>query len=146
MVILTSFVRRNDFVGQQFSVARWAPKGISVPVLDFLGAEGVGAVPIHLTDFKDPIKEFAAAYAAGLKERWEYVSAWLDELDPKIDLVLLCWCGVNGSKNSMEFFAQTGIIACHNLLIGRMIRRHRPEIEIVLDSDREHYAPPEWKP
>lgn len=144
MVILTSFKIAPQFAMAKASVARWMPTGEHYRVLDFLGAEGVGAVPLHLEDFKDPIKEFAAAYAAGLRERWEYVKGWLDELDPAIDLALLCWCP--NSKNAQEWFAENGTLACHNLLIGKLIQRHRPDIEVVMDADRLQYGQPEWRP
>ena len=144
MVILTSFKNIGDFDGKKFSVARWQPKGFNIWALDFLAAEGAGGVELHLRDFKDPLKEFAAAYREGLKERWSKVETWLGEIDPEESIVLACWCPY--SKATQEQMSRFGSFCCHTGLIGRLVQKFRPDVDVVMDSDRLNYLVKEWRP
>jgi hypothetical protein len=145
MIVLTSFKRADEYDMAKVSVARWQPKGEHYRSLDFLAAEAEDGKPLRLEECgENPTNRFAELYAGGLRARWREVRLWIDELDPKIDLCLICWCPF--SKNSEEFFATTGSIACHNLLIGKLIKLHRKDIEVICDEDRIKYGQKEWMP
>ena len=148
MIVLTSFKRANEYKMAKLSVARFQPKGDHYLSLPFLAAEGRNQTPLHLEDYqklgRNPSEWFAREYAEGLRDRWKEVRLWLDELDPQMDRALLCWCPF--SKNAEEFFATTGSIACHNLLIGKLIKLHRKDIEVICDSDRANYGLKAWMP
>jgi len=59
-------------------------------------------------------QEYTAMYRQLMLERWPAVKRWLDSLDSS-DLYLCCW-------------EPTGF--CHRYLVAKMIRKHRPELEV----------------
>jgi hypothetical protein len=59
-------------------------------------------------------EEYTAMYRKLMVERWPAVKRWLDSLDSS-DLYLCCW-------------EPTGF--CHRYLVAKMIRKHRPELEV----------------
>lgn len=145
MIVLTSFKYADDFPGQKFSVAKWAPKGVKMESLEYLAAVGVKGKELHLKDFANPAVEYAQAYREGIIERWKWVSIWLYGLDPLRDQVLSCWCP--HSKPTTEYLSvHDGGFLCHTGLIGLIIRKHRPDIDVVLDVDREEGLYKGWRP
>lgn len=141
-IILTSFHHAHNYSGTAYSVARSQPKNSFLPPLQFLAATDSLSNPLFLLEHSP--ENFAEAYRAGLQSRWPKVHQWLSTLDRENTIILCCWCPYSfHSKSRMQ---QTNTIFCHNLLIGKMLNRHRPDISILLDPPRfsSSYSP--WRP
>ena len=148
-VILSSFKRYGHlarYLGYKpraYSVARYQPRGSCFPELDFLAPPSEMSVPRNHGAFED----YLAFYESGLKqayaERWSEIKGWLDSLERDDVTALLCWCPYTdlAEEQSIQF----GSFACHTGLIGKMLNRHRPDIEVWLDRDREKLVD-EWLP
>lgn len=143
-VVLTSFKMSKKFSGEKFSISRFQPKGFSFPELKFLAAIDKEGRRMALRNYIDPVAGYAQALRDAFKCRWGAIKKWLDSLTPDVDIVLCCWCPY--SDATAEQMKEFGTFACHSGLIGLMIAKHRPDIQIVLDRDREEHLLPEWKP
>ena len=111
-------------------LSSWAntPRGIAISASVPPWATVQGKV-----DCLVPTWEMVRAYKAGrlsqadyveqyrdlLAERWAHVTAWLDSLDADQDLTLCCW------EPAGRF--------CHRQLVALLVRRHRPDIDVILD-------------
>ena len=148
-VILSSFKRYGHlarclgYKPRAFSVARFQPRGSRYPELSFLAPPSDMAAPRNYGALED----FLAFYETSLKEsyagRWNDVKSWLDSLDRDDVTALLCWCPYTGLAE--EQLKQFGRFACHTGLIGKMLNRHRPDIEVWLDRDHAKLVD-EWLP
>ena len=125
---------------ERFSVARFQPEGFDYPALEFLSAVDKNGDKLLLGDpleFEDRLKE-------GFKARWNEIDEWLKSLSNDRHIALACWCPY--SKQSQKQLKEHGSFYCHTGLIGKLIKQHRPEIEIILDDDRENHLAVNWKP
>lgn len=57
--------------------------------------------------------EYVERYREQVKQSWQEVKAWLDNLDPKPDRTLLCW------ERKGKF--------CHRNLIAKLVQKYRPD-------------------
>lgn len=132
-VILCSFANADEHArGDRFSVARWQPKGCRYPSLGFLAPFRTDGTPIKMMPPEDYRREYLQHVFFGPNR--ERISRWLDRLDPKKDVSLLCWCTKERQKGHPK-------LLCHNILIGFLIRERRPDIEVVFADGREN---PVW--
>ncbi len=129
---------------QVYSVARWQPQGYSFNELLFLSATDKYGNKLLLRNFDNPIEDYQKALKEGYKVRWSEIKRWLDSLDEEKHIVLVCWCPY--SISTQEQIKHHNNFCCHTGLIGKMINRHRPDITVVLDEDRDKYLCKEWKP
>lgn len=142
MIIFTSFKKSYQYAGQKFSVARYQPKGFHFTELSFFAAEDENGDRIKLGNSDNSIAEYKKAFRKGCKARWAEIEIWLKALKPEDDLVLCCWCPY--SKGSEKQLKDTGVFACHTGLIAQMIKKHRPDIRVALDEDREKHLVKDW--
>lgn len=149
-VYLTSFVEyrrieRDLPEHEAYSVARWAPDfARQLPVLEPLAANDRNDRPMRLDSYTDPVTGYADELREAYRRRWSRIKPWLDELNPSREIYLLCWCPhSNPTRKQIELH---GTFCCHNGLIGKMIRKHRPDIEVMMDKDRQLHLTPTWKP
>jgi len=117
MIILASINNRAIWRGTAYRTTIGS-KGVmgQLPYLAFLAPTWemvLGHKSGRLSD-----EQYVAAYRKLLKERWEEVETWLLGLQPGEDITLLCYCPEG------KF--------CHRQLIYKMLRYHRPDIEVVL--------------
>lgn len=56
---------------------------------------------------------YTERYRMQIRNNWREVKAWLDSLDPKQHVTLLCW------EKKGEF--------CHRNLIAKLVQKYRPE-------------------
>jgi hypothetical protein len=143
-VVLTSFKHAKTFSGDKFSIARFQPKGFSFAELRFLAATDKDGNKMLLRNYIDPIPGYEKALREAYKFRWPAIRGWLDNLMPENDIVLCCWCPY--SNSTADQIKEFGTFACHGGLIGMMIAKYRPDIEIILDKDRQERLLPEWNP
>lgn len=148
-VILTSFTAfakiDHNRETRGYSVARYQPQGFALPWLPFLAACNKYAFPLKLRHFTDPLTGYPEEYSLWLQRNWKVdVRPWLDSLDNTKDIYLCCWCPY--SKTSQLQLMTFGTFACHTGLIAKMIAKHRPDIDILFDEDREKHLVPSWKP
>lgn len=145
MVILTSFKQSVKYPSEKFSIARIQPKGFNYKELKFLAAIDEKGKKLQLKNLQeDSLNGYKETFKRGLKKRWHSVNAWLNSLSPDKDIVLCCWCPY--SESSSKQMKEYGAFACHSGLIGQMIRKNRPDIQVVLDEDRQKYLVKEWWP
>jgi hypothetical protein len=145
MVILTSFKQSVKYPGEKFSIARIQPKGFNYKELKFLAAIDDKGKKLQLKNLQeDSLNGYKEALKRGLKKRWHLVKSWLDSLSSDKDIILCCWCPY--SESSSKQMNEYGAFACHSGLIGRMVRGKRPDIQIILDEDRQKYLIKEWRP
>ena len=141
-LIITSF-HKTKFIAQLlgvrprfYSVARWQPKGVRLPELPFLapppGLEVEMARPKSISFYEAELRN---AYTA----RWPEIKLWLDGLKNTELIGIACWCPYGKSVYSEAPFA------CHTGLIGRMVAKYRPDIEIWLDHSHKRLIP-QWRP
>lgn len=158
MVILTSFRRSHLFAGDKYSVTIRQPKGYNYDELTFLapftpdGADIRSRVFLQSehrelppeSDFLSALSGMEQAIKTGYLDRWDEIRFWLGTLAPERNVVLCCWCP--DSEAAKGQLRALGKFACHNGLIGKMIKRHRPDVPVMIDSDRRDNLFPAWKP
>lgn len=144
MLVLTSFKKAKNYNGQKFSIARFQPSGFAFAELSFLAATDKDGNKLLLRDFRSPMEGYEKALFEGYATRWDKIKTWLDSLQEDKTVVLCCWCPYSEStKNQIREF---GTFCCHSGLIGKLVNRYRPDISVVLDSDRKYKLVERWKP
>jgi len=137
-VLLTSFWHAKKYdTDQRYNVARIKPDWCKYFDLPFLAPINPNGKKILLGD--NYFSELRNAYIY----RWSVIKAWLDCLKNNEFIILCCWCPHN--KLSKQQLATNKTFDCHTLLIGSMIRIHRPDLIIALDDDRDQYGNVDWK-
>lgn len=112
MLYTASYFEPRYHQGRLLSISRSSPQGFKVSgKLKFL----IPSAEL-LSDWKtkkiDEI-EYTQRYRAQIKQSWGEVKAWLNSLDPKQDLTLLCW-EVKGTF-------------CHRNLVALLVQKHRTD-------------------
>ena len=134
MVILTSF-REIEYIagklkvsrGDIYSVVGFQPRYYRFKELSFLIAGGS----------KEKVREV-------YRERWKEIKEWLSSLSEDSKVVLVCSCP--DTREGKGQIKERGYFCCHTGLIGKMINKHRPDITVVLDEDRDKKLCSDWKP
>lgn len=135
-VILTSFQKSKSLTCSKFSVSFFQPQGIRYPTLNFLTATDKNGNTLHLRNLEvDTIWEYENKLKEKYKARWREISEWLESLNPNTDIALCCWCPY--SNTSRKHLEKYGKFFCHTLLIGKMVEKYRPDINVVMDDDRK---------
>lgn len=137
-VLLSSFHSAKTVDHAKFSVSRNKPFWSGHPDLSFLAPFDSSNKPIHLNEplqFEDDLR---SCYI----RNWDKIKQWLDELDYRKSIALCCWCP--HSKPSKLQLSKENNFACHTLLIGKMIDRHRPDLVVLCDDDRELHGYKPW--
>jgi len=144
-VLITSFKMSTQYkyTFKVFSVARFQPQGFSYPKLSFLAAKGPDGKKLLLRDFVNPLEGYKRALYAGFTARKRQVQKWLDGLDPDENIALACWCPYSAATQRQ--LRRFGTFACHTGLIARMINKHRPDVNVILDTDHARLVP-QWMP
>ncbi len=141
MILLTSFEKSKRLNGwERFSVARYQPEGFDYTVLEFLSATGKDGDKLLL---EEP-EEFESRLTEGFRARWGDIYAWLKSLTSDSRIALACWCPY--SRHSRKHLKERGSFYCHTGIIGKLINKHRPDIGIILDDDRERRLAAGFKP
>lgn len=126
MLYTASYFEPQHHYGRLLSISRSIPQGFKVSNnLKFL-------IPRAelLTEWetkKIDEAEYRKRYRMQIKESWGEVKAWLNSLDPKQDLTLLCW-EVKGTF-------------CHRNLIALLVQKHRTDCYggrdvVAVDAER----------
>jgi len=149
-VILTSFRESDNILkilphAEAFSVARWQPKGYYYNALENLGAYDVNGNRLFLRNRTgNPLDGYKKDWLEYIAKNITWVDKWLKSLDNNKDIVLCCWCPY--SQSTKKQIADHLTFACHTGIIGKMINKFRPDIQIYLDKDRHERLVEEWKP
>lgn len=130
-VLLSSFHSAKKVEHAKYSVSRNKPFWCSHPELSFLAPFDSSNKPIHITTYSQYEDELRSCYM----RNWDKIKQWLENLDHKEQISLCCWCP--HSKPSKSQLKQENNFACHTLLIGKMINKHRPDLIVLCDDDRE---------
>jgi hypothetical protein len=111
---LSSWSAAPRGVSISLSVPAWASPAGSVPCLapTWAMVRGYNAARLSQADYVDQYRDLLA-------ERWADVQVWLDSLDPEQDVTLCCW------EPAGHF--------CHRQLVALLVRRHRPDIDVILE-------------
>ncbi len=146
-IILTSFKeskRIMDILSTNhiYSVSRWQPYQYTYDVLDFFGAYNIDGDRLRLKD--SSISEYKHELYKYYVHRRKDINEWLISLDQKQHIILCCWCPY--SKNTQKHIKEKGSFICHTGLIGKIIQKFRPDIEIILDNDRHKWLVDDYKP
>lgn len=145
MIYLTSFEKSLELKKKikKYSTARRQPGSFNYETLEFLAPLNKNGKAILLDGIdKDSLDKYASAYKETLKRNWSKVNAWLKSLSAD-DIALCCWCPY--TADSKKYITEEGTFACHTLLIGALIEKYRPDLEVFLDEDRWRLAVMEWK-
>ena len=134
-ILLTSFKKSKKYIKifpDVYSVSRWQPYMYHYDVLDFLAAYDIDGERLRLKgSTPDQYKhELYQYYVSRRKE----VNDWLISLDNDVNIMLCCWCPY--SKTTKKHIKKKGSFICHTGLIGKLVNKYRPDIEIILDQDR----------
>ncbi len=132
-VIMTSFENSEKFQGIKLSVAQFQPAGAKYRPLKFLFPVDEKGARIK-ADINNP-GEYKNRVSEAYKKRWEEIHEWLLSLKKEVDLVLMCWCP--HSSGAEEQLREKSEFICHTGLIAQMIQKHRPDIDVIMDEDRE---------
>jgi hypothetical protein len=112
MIYTASFFRKDHWHGTPISISLYAPKWYQGDQLLILAPSKK-----LLNDWKRGMSEdnYTERFRNELMliSKWSLVRNWLDNLNPTIDLTLLCY------EKPGEF--------CHRNLIFKMVERHRPD-------------------
>ncbi len=145
-VLLTSFKKSKIIKKaipsiEMFSVSRWQPSGYSYEILEYFSAYDKYGKKLTLSyGIESYKKDF---FKANVKH-WKIIQNWLTNLSNKDIIGLCCWCP--HSKNSKSQIKNYNTFVCHTGLIGMIINKYRPDIELLLDKDRHQKLLLEWKP
>lgn len=148
-VILTSFYESDDILIKypntlSYSVSRWQPKGFFYPDLSFLGAYDKFGNRLRLKGQERPLSTYKDNWLSYLDSNRKQVDEWIYSLDNDIDIALCCWCPHSQStKRQMKVY---GTFACHTGIIGQVLNKFRPDIQILMDKDRDEKLVNKWKP
>ncbi|MBE0427682.1 MAG: hypothetical protein IBX72_13700 [Nitrospirae bacterium] len=135
-VILTSFEESKKLSCPKFSVSVYQPRGFKYPALKFLTATDKDGNKLHLKDLsQDTVKEYEEKLREKYKVMWSSIDAWMKSLRPDDEIALCCWCP--HSNTSRKHIEKHGRFFCHTSLIGKMVEKYRPDIEVKMDKDRE---------
>jgi hypothetical protein len=145
-VLLTSFkkskkIKKSIQDIEMFSVSRWQPKGYKYKVLNYLSAYDKYDKKLTLSYGINCYKN--GFFKAVIKNR-KKIQNWLTNLSNEDIIGLCCWCP--HSKSSKSQIKKYKTFVCHTGLIGMMINKYRPDIELLLDKDRHQNLLVEWKP
>jgi len=112
MLYTASYFEPQHHHGLKIAISRTVPRGFKVDgSLLFLAPNSD-----LLNDWKvQKIDEagYIQQYREQIKENWGEVKAWLDKLNAKQQLTLLCCCETAGSF-------------CHRALIAKLVKKYRP--------------------
>lgn len=103
--------------GKAFSIANSTPNRVKVGgtieclVPPWSLVRDFKAQKIDWEGYTDTYREY-------LRENWQRVKAWLQSLDNAEDVYLCCW------ERTPDH--------CHRSLVAKMIRLHRPDLEVEL--------------
>ena len=131
MIILSSFFKKSEGI-PAFSVARWQPRNFHLAELRFLAP--MDRYGVKLKGFIDH-HGYRKLYKAVLMDRKEAVLNWLDSLRRDKDMVLCCWCTIEQQRRKGY-----DTVMCHTILLGKTIKKHRPDILVFVDRDRHLYS------
>lgn len=113
MLYTASYFEPEHQHGVLISISRSVPKGFKVDgALEFLAPNAQ-----LLSDwFGKSIDEtaYCERYRSQLKQSWQQVSSWLNNLNTKTTVTLLCW----EPKGAF----------CHRNLVALLVRKHRPDV------------------
>lgn len=105
--------RNHHGTGYSISIGNMGP---AYKRLEFL-APTRELVDEYMYRGRDAIK-YTEGYRKIISSRWKEVKRWLRELDKDKDITLMCFCPEG------KF--------CHRQLVGKMINKWRPEIEVIV--------------
>jgi hypothetical protein len=141
-VLLTSFFKAKKFdLENKFNVACWKPDWCKHKDLEFLFPIDVNGERIRLRRFEDPINGYIDCLRDAYSSRWDTIEIWMNSLKNTEQHILCCWCP--SSSVSKEQLVKYGTFFCHTVLIGKMLKIHRPDLIIKLDEDRATKSIPE---
>jgi len=103
--------------GKAFSMANSVPRGVKVDgTVECLVPPWsiVRQFKAHEMDWE----AYTDGYRDHLRQNWQRVKAWLQSLDNAEDVYLCCW------ERTPDY--------CHRSLVAKMIRLHRPDLEVEL--------------
>lgn len=142
-IYISSFKRSSRYPGEKFSVATFQPTGYNYSQLAVLAPYGCDGRRLRFSMFpENPKEEYEKAFRAAYKSRWVHIKKWMNSISS--DIVLCCWCPY--SSSAKEQIKQHGYFCCHNGLIAKMLVRHRPDLEIVLDEKHQALLYEKWHP
>lgn len=150
-VILTSF-RVSDRILCAFpktvpySVARSQPKGYVYEKLSCLEpvTSDLYSKPLTLTSVNGSLERYKKEYIKKLASHDKWLKSWLKSLDNETDIMLCCWCP--HSRSTQRQLKEYNTFACHTSLIGKLVNKYRPDVELWLDWEHHVFLVPEWKP
>ena len=136
-VILSSFhVYNKSFINKYkgYSVSRWQPKWFpQLEKIDILTATKYDGSKLLLKEFDNPLLDYKREYFYKLEYYRDDFFNWINSLNNKKTIVLCCWCPY--SKSSKSQLKKYNNFVCHTGLIGRLINKYRPDINVLLDKD-----------
>jgi len=136
-VILSSFKKSKKILNlfdniKPYSVSRFNPSGYPYERLEFLSAYDVNGNRLRLKGSSP--EQYRHEWLKYIVKNKEIVFNWLDNLDNNVHILLCCWCPY--SQSIKKQIKNYGSFVCHTGLIGNLINKYRPDIELILDKDR----------
>lgn len=114
MIVVASINNQGVWRGKAYCTTAKPMRGY--PLLDFLAPTWEMVKRYKYADHDREV--YIEAYRNLMVRRWAKVKMWLDSLDPNEDITILCYC-------------REGAF-CHRKLIASMIRKHRPDLQVVV--------------
>lgn len=112
MLYTASYLESTHHHGLLLSISRSVPKGYKTDgKLDFLIPSAELLVEWKASRLNEA--EYTQRYREQIKESWQEVKAWLDNLHSKPDQTLLCW------EPKGKF--------CHRNLVAKLVKKYRPD-------------------
>ena len=147
MIILTSFKESKRILKivpdiDIFSVSRWQPLKYHYDELDFFGAFDIHGEKLRLKG--SSISKYKHKLFMYFVTRRQDINDWLISLDNDRHIMLCCWCP--DSTTTRQQIRKYGNFVCHTGLIGKVINRFRPDIDLLLDKDRHKWLIEDYKP
>jgi len=111
MLYTASYFEPVHHHGKKVAISRSSPKEFKADSqLDFLAPSA--ELLVDWKNKKIDEAEYTERYRGQIKQSWKQVKAWLDSLNPKEDITLLCW-------------EKTGF--CHRNLVAKLVKHYRPD-------------------
>ena len=68
----------------------------------------------------------------------------MNNLDNNDNDILCCWCPYSNPTRTQ--IKKYNSFVCHTGLIGKLINKYRPDIDVILDKDRSDKLHNDYKP
>lgn len=134
MILLTSFLKSNEFSGSKYSAAVYQPKGYTYPKAawaDIRKDDGTWIRPREFVSWNRPLNGYFASLFSLYLSRRDEIEEWVERHGS--NLALLCWCPYE--KAAQRQLREYGSYVCHLGVVEAILKEIGEQVRV--DKDRK---------